>query len=167
MPDHDICIAAPAHGRKQPLVHHPDSVVQQQVLGSGLSLQVHGNELVAPASGLLKYVSPAGHYWHFLLPHASPASCGSKKFENCVLLFADPAFSTHLPGITKQPKLGQKIRAGTLLARLHLPVLQANLGHTALAIVFPDRSANEIDWQPGSARCNEQPFIKISLSAQQ
>ncbi|MEX1220649.1 MAG: PTS glucose transporter subunit IIA [Idiomarina sp.] len=165
MPDHHISIAAPAHGRKQPLAQHPDTVIQQQILGAGLSLHVHGNELVAPVSGLLKYVSAAGHYWHFLVPQPKSSKSDSKRFENCILLFADPAYSNPSLGITKQPKLGQKIPAGTLLARIHLPALQANLGHTALAIVFPDRVAEDIDWQPGSARCGEQPFIKLPLLA--
>lgn len=167
MPDYDISIAAPAHGRKQPLAQHPDTVIQQQILGPGLSLQVHGNELVAPATGLLKYVSPAGHYWHFLLPRQHTAINEPKAYENCLLLFADPAYKTHLPGVEKQPQLGQKIRAGSLLAKLHLRELQASIGHTSLAIVFPDRLESNIQWQPGSVRSNEPLFIQIPFSGQQ
>jgi len=152
--NHQLKFRAPTNGRLMDLSMHPDEVIRQQLLGPGFLIQVHGNELQAPISGTLTAASPSGHQWMLESNTAKP--------HRCLLVFASPQHLTHISGLQKVPRLKPEIRAGQRLAKLHLPDMQAQVGHRFLAVVFPQLEALELHWPAPQISLGDEALINLS-----
>ena len=143
-------LIAPAHGRICSLAEHPDAIIRQGLMGSGLMLRLHGHELVAPVDGELEMVSASGNYWRFLLANQ----------QRLILQLGTPTEQTFLTGIKRMVNQGP-IKQGRQLLKLQLPDLKRALGHTDLAVLFPEQTADSLAWSPGSVRQGDTPFIQL------
>lgn len=143
-------LIAPAHGRIYSLAEHPDAIIRQGLMGSGLVLRLHGHELIAPVNAELEMVSASGNYWRFLLANQ----------RRLILQLGTPAEQTFLPGLQRMLNQGP-VKQGERLAKLQLPEIKRALGHTDLAVLFPEQTADSLVWSSGSVRQGDTPFIQL------
>jgi glucose-specific phosphotransferase system IIA component len=119
-------LVAPADGQSIALEDVKDDVFSKKMMGDGIAFTLSGNKLVAPCAGTVSAAFPGGHAY------------GIKMTNDAEVLihFGLETVGLHGKGITPRVKVGDKVSAGDLLAKLDMRTLKnTGLDLTTMVII--------------------------------
>lgn len=120
-----INFKSPATGIVKPISAFPDDVIADKAMGDGLTIELTGNEIVAPFKGEVNVMFPTGH-----------AICLTSD-DGVKLMIHVGADTYAIKGLNKgYVNVGDYVEEGDLLITTDVDALKEKVGSSDIAIVF-------------------------------
>lgn len=134
---------APCSGRMLESSHHPSHLVRSQWLGYTTCIDISGNQVLAPSTAKVDYISPAGNFIHLVSPQQG----------RIMLLLGAQELAIKLPALQPHVRAGDTVEQGTALLSVNQTQLrqQANAYNLMAVILQPNAEFDKLTLRTSGA----------------
>ena len=134
-------LLAVCNGRAIPLREVPDEVFSSEMLGKGFAVEPADGIFYSPVSGKLQSIAESKHAYTIL----------SEDGHDVLIHIGVDTVELNGKGFEPQASEGQKIRAGEILARADLELIQKNNFPTVTSVIITDsENIESIEYKLGA-----------------